>query len=107
MKLYRYEIEYSSIDDSETKVNLIEYSVFRETEHTYFVGIQYQTHIFSSKKLRRVSKNAYNAFAYDSKEKAMEHFIRRTNKRIGWYKYWIKECEKALEIAKKLAGNAL
>lgn len=102
MKLYRYEIEYSNIDDPETRVNLIDYPVIRETEYSYFINP-----IFMPHKEKRVSKDAYNTFAYDSKEKAMEHFIRRTNKRIGWYKYWIKECEKALEIAKKLAGNAL
>lgn len=94
--LYRYEIEYSNADDPETRVNLIEHPVLRETEHNYFI----KRHRFGSFE-RRVSKNAYNTFAYDSREKAKEHFIRRTMKRISWFKYWTDQCEKALEIIKK------
>lgn len=96
--LYRYEIEYSNADDPDTKVDLIELPVIRETEHTYFVGHQYQTLEMFGRKLRRVSKDAYNTFAYDSKEKAMDHFKRRTFRRIQWFEYWKKECENALEI---------
>lgn len=95
--LYRYEIEYSNADDPETRVNLTEHPVIRETEHSYFI----KRYRFGSLE-RRVGKNAYNTFAYDTKEKAKEHFVRRTTKRISWFTFWIEQCEKALEIAKGL-----
>ncbi len=99
--LYRYEIEYRS-EDGDTQVTLRELPVFRETEATYFVGHQYQTSELFGSKLKRVRKNAMNTYAYDTKEKAKEHFIRRTNDRIRWFHFWMDECEKALELIKAL-----
>lgn len=93
-KLYRYEISYSSPDYSRTRVILKEYEVVRETEKSYFIN--YQPY-----KIKRVSKEAYNTFAYDTKKGAKDHFERRTQKRISWYKYWIDECEKALKISQE------
>ena len=101
-KLYRYEIEYSNSDNLGTEILLREYPVIRETEFTYFIGHQYQTLEHFGRKLKRVSKKAHNTFAYDSKEKAMKNFTRRTTKRISWYKYWIEECEKGIELAKEI-----
>jgi hypothetical protein len=94
--LYRYEIEYTS-EDGGTDVNLRELSVIRETEHCYFVNPYYYPH-----KERRILKTAMNTYAYDTKEKAKEHFIRRTENRIRWFKFWIEECEQGLEIIKKI-----
>ncbi len=98
--LYRYEIQYSSADGDETQVNLIKYPVVRETDRTYFIHLP--TYARYAGKLKRVLKDAYNTFAYSTKEKALEHFNRRTMRRIQWFEYWKEECEKALEIASKL-----
>lgn len=98
-KLYRYEIEYKS-EDGDTQVLLRELDVVRETKHTYFISYPYPYSVVFKGKLKRVSKNAYNTFAYDTKEKAKEHFNRRTFRRIQWFEYWKEECEKALEIIK-------
>lgn len=92
MKIYRYEIEYKSYYD-DTKVELREYDVVKQTDYWYFI---YPT--YYQGKLKKVAKNAYNTFAYDTKEKAKEHFIQRTKKRIGWFEFWIEECKKGLEI---------
>lgn len=97
MELYRYEIEYKN-EDGDTDVRLIKYPVIRETEYTYFIHLP--TYARFSGRLKRVLKNAYNTFAYDTKEKALEHFNRRTFRRIQWFEFWKEECEKALEIAK-------
>lgn len=97
--LYRYELQYSNSDGDVTNVNLIEYKVERETWGCYFIKLP--TYARFSGKLKRVSKNAYNTFAYISKEKAKDHFIRRTRKRIAWFEYWTKECEEGLQIIEK------
>jgi len=96
--LYRYEVEYSSADGDETDVRLRTYQVVKETDYTYFIELP--TYASFAGKLKRVLKNAYNTFAYDTKAKALEHFKRRTRRRIDWFEFWQKECEKALEIAK-------
>lgn len=95
--LYRYEIEYKTYDN-DTQIVLRELPIFRETEATYFVGHRYQTSEDFGGKLRKVRKNAMNTYAYDTKEKAKEHFIRRTQRRIRWYHYWLKECETGLGL---------
>lgn len=92
--LYRYEIEYRNYDD-DTQIRLREFTVIRETEHTYFIDANGYPW---PKKIKRVSKNAINTYAYDTKEKAKDHFIRRTTKRVLWYKFWIKECKKGLKL---------
>ena len=101
-KLYRYEIDYLS-QDNETGVDLREHPVIRETEHTYF--IKQSAHSTKLKQIRKLrlneSEEYFNRFAYTTKKGARIHFQRRTMKRISWYKYWIKECEKALEIIKE------
>jgi len=95
--LYRYEISYKNVDD-DTDVVLKEYPVTRETESSYFIDPHVIGLPMFAKK--RVSKTAYNTFAYDTVEKAKEHFVRRTMRRISWYEFWKEECEKGLEIIK-------
>ena len=97
-KIYRYEIYYSNSEGDETNVVLREYPVIRETEHTYFINPVYSPH-----KEKRVLKDAMNTFAYSTKEKAKDHFIRRTETRIRWFEYWIKECKKGLELIERVA----
>lgn len=94
--LYRYEIEYKS-EDGDTSIHLRELPVVRETEKMYFVNRDYYGLL-----LRGIKKDAHNTFAYNTKEKAKAHFIRRTNTRIAWFNFWKEECEKALELAKEL-----
>lgn len=103
--LYRYDIEYTS-EDGETQVRLMELPVLRETEHTFFVGHQYQTSEAFGRKLKRVSKTAMNTYAYDTKEKAKEHFISRTKTRIRWYEFWTEECKRGLKLIEKFDALA-
>jgi hypothetical protein len=93
-KLYRYEIQYKS-EDGDTNVYLRELKVLQETDKTYLV----ENHYWQEK---RVRKDTYNSYAYAQKDKALAHFIRRTNKRIAWFEFWKEECEKALKLAEKL-----
>lgn len=97
--IYRYEIQYRS-EDGDTQVRLITYPVVRETDYTYFIELP--TYARFAGKLKHVKKDAYNTFAYDTKEKALEHFKRRTRRRIDWFNFWREECEKALELAKDI-----
>jgi len=90
--LYRYEIEYQS-EDGPTSIQLREIPVIRETDKCYFVK-----RFYWGDAERRISKDAYNTYAFNTKDKAKQHFIRRTNKRIAWFEFWTKECEKALEL---------
>ena len=87
--LYRYEIEYRNYD-SDTEIRLRILPVIKETEKTWFVDNYCRT--------KRVLKDSMNTYAYDTKEKAKEHFIHRTKKRIKWFEFWKKECEKALNL---------
>lgn len=96
--LYRYEIEYSNSDGSYTQIRLREYPVIRETERTYFINAT--SSAYNAKPERQVRKHAINTFAFDTKKEAKEHFIRRTETRVSWYKYWIKECKKGLKLIK-------
>lgn len=91
--LYRYEIEYKN-EDGDTAVHLMEHKVLFETDKTYVIDINPWTN-------KRIRKTAFNTFAYDTKEKAKQHFIRRTNKRIAWFEFWKEECEKALKLIEK------
>lgn len=95
--LYRYEIEYKSVDN-DTSVFLRKFPVVKETEHTYFIELP--SYARFAGKLKQIKKNAYNTFAYDTKEKAKDHFIRRTQRRIEWFEFWSDECKKALKLIK-------
>lgn len=90
--LYRYEIRYKNFDDGDTDLYLKELKVLSETDKTYLV----QNNYFDKKRIRKTS---YNAYAHATKENALAHFIRRTNKRISWYEFWQEECKKALVLA--------
>ena len=95
--LYRYYIEYSSYDGG-TSIRLDEFPVIIETEKTYVIKVD-------GWRQKRVKKNAYSTYAYDTKEAAKDHFIRRTNNRIGWYEYWMGECKKGLDLIKELENE--
>lgn len=94
--LYRYEIYYKNYD-GDTDLVLREYKVLEETDKTYVIDVNWRR--------KRVKKDAYNTYAFNNKEDALDHLIRRTRKRISWYEYWIEECNKALELAKELGKN--
>ena len=93
--LYRYEIEYEGYDDK-TQVRLRDFEIIRETEKSYFIEA-----LYPRLGEKRISKTADKTYAYDTKEKAKEHFIRRTETRIKWFEYWIEECKKGLELIKE------
>ncbi len=94
--LYRYEIEYTS-EDGDTQIRLSEFPVVRETEHCYFINPRYYPH-----KEKRIRKKAMSTYAYDTKEKAKQQFIARTNTRIRWFDFWMKECQKGLELIENI-----
>lgn len=96
-KLYRYEIDYKSYDN-DTELRLSEHKVIEETDKTYLILVNGWTK-------KRIRKTSYNAWAHAQKDKALAHFIRRTNKRIGWFEFWTEECNKALVIAKDLEAT--
>lgn len=96
--LYRYEIRYTNFDDGDTELVLREYKVLEETDKTYLIEVYGWTK-------KRIRKASYNAWAHAQKDKALAHFIRRTNKRIGWYEFWAKECKRALELAAELEAK--
>ncbi len=90
MELYRYDTVYRD-EYGASGVTCRAYKVVRETEATYFIdewGIK-----------KRVPKNGFNLWAHTTKEKALEHIIRRLTTRIKWFKYWQSTCEEALEVA--------
>lgn len=95
--LYRYDIEYKSWD-SDTAIHLRELPVIRETEKTFIIS----RYGYGSNE-RRILKDAVNTYAYDNKQDAKDHFIRRNNKRIGWLNFWKEEITKALELIKEEA----
>jgi hypothetical protein len=97
--LYRYEIEYRS-EDGPTSIQLREIPVIRETDKCYYVR-----RFYWGDAERRILKSAHDTYAYNTKEKAKQHFIRRTNTRIRWYEYWMEECNKALELIKEEGGE--
>lgn len=98
-KIYRYEIQYINNDDQLcVGVRLEEHEVIKETEQCYFIGDYY-----SKNHTKRVLKDAMNTYAFDTKEKAMEHFKRRTKKRISWYSYWSENCEVALKLVENMS----
>jgi len=97
--LYRYIIDYRS-EDNDTDVRLMELPVIRQTEKMYYVKRYYW-----GDAERGIRKDAHNTYAYDTKEKAKSHFIRRTGSRISWYDYWKNECEKALDLIQKVDTN--
>lgn len=96
-KLYRYVIEYKTVD-SDTSVVLQEYNVVAETEKTYFIDTQSD----DIKRVLKLDKNQTGEytkrFAYATKKDAMLNFVARTKKRIRWYEFWIKECKKAEKL---------
>lgn len=98
--LYRYEINYTNADDGDTSVFLKEIPIIRETEKTYFIN-----RFYWGGSEKKVKKDAHNTYAYDTKEKAKAHFIRRTNKRLTWYRYWTEECQKALKLIEKIGAE--
>ena len=96
--LYRYEIGYKNYDDGDTRVYLREFTVLEETDKTYLIKTSYW-------QKKRIRKTSYNAYAHNQKEKALDHFIRRTCKRVDWYEFWIKECKKSIQLAEKIKGD--
>lgn len=91
--LYRYEIQYKNFDGDPTSIELREYRIIKETDRSYCIRPYFRD--------KWIRKNTYNAFAHTTTQDAKDHFIRRTNKRIGWYKFWLEECQRALELIKE------
>lgn len=96
MKYYRYYLEYESVE-IERSVELIEFLVIRETPKWYWISTWYSKEKWVPKK-----DNSRTQFAWNTKEKAMYHFINRTSKRIGWYKYYTEECKEWVKIWEKI-----
>jgi hypothetical protein len=89
MKLYRYQRDGTFIDNNDIKnycIELIEYEIEKETPKGYWVMHQYQ-------KKFALKSSGRKRFAYDTKEKALNNFIIRTEKSV-------KICEEKLSTAR-------
>lgn len=97
--IYRYELD-SATQDYHAGLKLRRYTVVKETAKTYFI-----INPKSPSKLKQVRKVAAKTFAYDTKEKALKHYINRTNTRIRWYEYWVANCRVGLDLAENIGSR--
>ena len=100
MKLYKY--TFRAIFDCEgqfshTELELLEYSVLKETPCGYWIE-----HYGSAKFKKWVSKRGKNLFAYADKKDALNNFIHRKSRQIGLIKFNLKRIKEAKAIAEKL-----
>lgn len=97
--LYRYE-KYCHAEELQDEgqgnnvtLKLVEFNVFKETPKGGW--------IFVGHKKRWVGYDTRKAYAYATKEQALDNFIRRTKVSTRWHNYYIKF--NALAIEKALA----
>jgi predicted phosphohydrolase len=100
MKLYRYEKECHQEtlrdwdDNSNVKVALREYNVYRHTPKGYVIK--------HGMKDKWISSTGKKRFAYPEKLDAMNNFIARTYRSIGIMNHYTDYSELALEEAEKI-----
>ena len=104
MILYRYIIYEPAGHDADGELisplfpnpslSLIKYNVIKETKHGWW--IDYGT------KGKWVSKTARSRFAYPTNLLALNHFIKRTEKRGRILKWQLRVCEISVSLAKEL-----
>ena len=99
IKFYRYTLNYEW-EDQTRHLSLDEFIVISETKKWYWIW-----YWVTKYKWVRKDKTCWKQFAWDTKEKAMSDFIRRTQKRIGWYKYFLEECNEWIKIADKCKND--
>lgn len=102
LRFYRYDIGYSSSDNN-TFIYLSTFKVKAETEKGYWLtnGMK------NFKKWIPKVENHNKQYAWATKDRAMVHLINRNIDRVRWYKYWIKESEKAIQIGKHARRKGL
>lgn len=95
MKLYRYEIDTFYVDNGlfDKKVIIEEFEVTKETKCGRWIDY------YGTKKW--VKKDGNTIFAHDTKEKALNHFIRRKTFYLRKLTFKVKEVSKALREASK------
>lgn len=103
MILYRYTIIEPAAHDIDGEfvaplfpnpsLNLSQYNVIKETSHGYWID-------WAPKK-KWVSKSGKVRFAYPTRKEAMNHFIKRTEKRGKILKWQLRVCEIAVALAKQ------
>lgn len=101
MKLYRYERTriYSDALFNNLDVELFEFEVLKETPKGYWV---IDNKIQFKKTFVLKSENARKRFAYETKEKALNNFIKRTEKCIKIYEDKLKISKIFLTKANKI-----
>lgn len=97
IKFYRYDIAYSTSDNI-THLYLSTFTIRKETEKGYWLT----NGMWKFKKWVPKKQNHNKQYAWPTKERAMVHLINRNIDRVKWYKYWIRECEKAIKIGKQV-----
>lgn len=110
MKFYRYEqVEYAEQDYEgeycapsypNPKLELREFSLYKETEKGYWIGYGDFGRLHS--KGRWISKTSRKRFAYPTKEEAINNFILRTTKRKKILKWQIRCCEITINLAEEV-----
>lgn len=101
-KFYRYDISYSNSEE-ETSLILHTFRIISETLKGYWIG---DTR-WNFKKWVPKEQNAHKQYAWEDKDRAMVHLINRNCDRRKWYKYWTRECTKAIKIGKEAKANWL
>ena len=102
LKFYRYDIQYSNSEQS-TRLYLQKFPVISETKKGYWIW----NANWNFKKWIPKEQNAHKQYAWATKERAMIHLINRNIDRVKWYKYWIKESEKAIKIWKQARAKGI
>lgn len=102
MELFRYDREYPCFDEPQNNmtVKLKSYKVISQTMKGYWISIPYG-------KKKFVLMGSGKRFAYETKEKALDNFIRRSKKSIAYSKMNLRNAEMALELALKIDINTL
>lgn len=108
MNFYRYEMvrhaskdyfgEYSG--DYTISVVLNTYVLFKETPKGYWIGFGNLNGLHGDKKW--VSKTSVKRYAYPTKEKAMNNFILRSEKRVKILQTQVSDVKSALSRAEQM-----
>lgn len=84
-----------------TQLKIKEYEVVRETEHSYFILIDFRD------RLKRVPKKGMNLYAHATKEKAVENFFYKKVKQIKILNHRLEQATSYRNEAKQLLTNLL
>lgn len=97
MKLYKYIDTYLILDEEGSrreKLELISFDVIKETKCGYWIMVNYKR-----KFITKTNKSSKKRFAYTTKEEALNNFIKRKTRQLGFIKFQLNRIERALNFA--------